>query len=136
LKQNKEEKVTKAKSCAFKPFHLIREKNSKERKTQSFYYTPVVSNLEKKNSEKNGKNSNKFSKTINEFEELFNLQTESRGVKKRLSFEMEIKKLEKLEETNRNFKALVLPNYSEMVYFITYHFTLIFSKIYKLFIKS
>ena len=57
------------------------------------------------------------------FEELFNLQTESRGIKKRLSFEMEIKKMEKLDETNRHFKALILPNYSEMVKNLINNFT-------------
>ena len=58
LDENALKKVNKAKSFAFKPFNLMTEKRSKEIKTQSFYYTPVVSNLEKRKFEKNGSNSN------------------------------------------------------------------------------
>ena len=109
---------TKKNTYKFNLFNLLTEQRSKLRKSQSFY-TPAPSF----DFDKNKSMSKKvfyFFFSINLFLNFFLdfcLNTETRGIRKKIEFEMEIKKNEEVEKAFRSFKAQPFPDYNEMVFF-------------------
>lgn len=87
------------------------EQRSKIRKSQSFYTPCQPLNPKKNHSIDQNNESSEFS-----------LLTETRGIKKKIEFELEMKKNDVIEKAFRDFKAQPIPNYTEMVNLILQRF--------------